>query len=45
VQARRGRFFQTGKNSLSLKQLASLEKTPSPGRNDFQAKKLLRSCD
>jgi len=31
VPARQGHFFQPGKNSLSLKQLAELTKTPLPG--------------
>jgi hypothetical protein len=31
VPARQGHFFQPGKNSLSLKQLAGLTKTPLPG--------------
>jgi hypothetical protein len=31
VPARDGHFFQLGKNSLSLKQLAELTKTPVPG--------------
>ncbi|MFH0728541.1 MAG: hypothetical protein V2B19_19660 [Pseudomonadota bacterium] len=31
VPARQGHFFQPGKNSLPLKQLAGLTKTPLPG--------------
>jgi hypothetical protein len=34
VSAKPGHFFQPGKNSLSLKQLAALPKTPWLGRNN-----------
>jgi hypothetical protein len=37
VLATPGHFFQSGKNSLSLKQLAGLPKTPRRGRNDDQS--------
>jgi hypothetical protein len=42
-----GHFFQSGKNSLSLKQLAGLPKTPwrglliTRGRNDDQGQKII----
>jgi hypothetical protein len=38
VSATPGHFFQSGKNSLSLKQLAGLPKTPRRGRNDDQGR-------